>query len=148
MLQAFEYWLDFCAHIERKDLIDDPRFDSHETLAANGAAARGLIEEEMAKRSLEEWSERFQTLRGQWTPVQDTIEIAADPQARANGYMQSATTQSGTEFELVASPVQFDEQPTTTRRAPEFNEHGDEVLQEIGLDMDRIIELKACGAIA
>ena len=148
MLQAFEYWSDFCIHLERDDLIQDPRFDTQENLAANGAAAREIIADEIGKRSLAEWSTRFASLKGQWTPVQNTLEVAADPQARANGYMQTATTAAGTDFELVASPVQFDEQPTKTRRSPEFNEHGDEILQEIDFDMDRIIELKACGAIA
>jgi crotonobetainyl-CoA:carnitine CoA-transferase CaiB-like acyl-CoA transferase len=148
MLQAFEYWADFCEHLERKDLVVDSRFDTHEHLAANGAAAREIIAAEIAKRTLDDWSARFQTMRGQWTPVQNTLEVAADSQARANGYMQSVTTAGGTEFELVASPVQFDEEPTKTERSPEFNEHGDEILREIDIDMDRIIELKACGAIA
>jgi len=148
MLQAFHYWPDFCAHIEREDLVADARFDSHENLTANAATARELIGEVIATKTLDEWSQRFQTLKGQWTPVQNSLEVAADEQVRANGYMQSAETADGTEFELVASPVQFDEQPTATRRSPDFNEHGDEILLELGLDMDKIIELKACGAIA
>ncbi len=148
MLQAFHYWPDFCAHIEREDLVADSRFDSHENLTANAATARELIGEVIATKTLDEWSQRFHTLQGQWTPVKNTLEVAADEQARANGYMQSAVTADGIEFELVASPVQFNEQPTPTRRSPEFNEHGDEILLEIGLDMDQIVELKACGAIA
>jgi crotonobetainyl-CoA:carnitine CoA-transferase CaiB-like acyl-CoA transferase len=67
---------------------------------------------------------------------------------RANGYLQEAVTRDGTRFELVASPVQFDEAPTATRRAPEFNEHGDAILQELGYDWDRILDLKAAGAVA
>ncbi len=47
----------------------------------------------------------------------------------------------------MASPVQFDEKPTATARAPEFNEQGDEILQELGYDWDRIVELKAAGAV-
>ncbi|MEJ7582867.1 MAG: hypothetical protein WKF43_02040 [Acidimicrobiales bacterium] len=31
----------------------------------------------------------------------------------------------------------YDETPAPTRRAPEFNEHGDEILTELDLDMDR-----------
>jgi crotonobetainyl-CoA:carnitine CoA-transferase CaiB-like acyl-CoA transferase len=147
MLQAFHYWPDFCAHIEREDLVADSRFDSHENLTANAATARELIGEVIATKTLDEWCQRFQTMKGQWTPVQNSLEVASDEQVRANGYMQSAETADGTEFELVASPVQFDEQPTATRRSPDFNEHGDEILLELGLDMDRIIELKACGAI-
>jgi crotonobetainyl-CoA:carnitine CoA-transferase CaiB-like acyl-CoA transferase len=79
--------------------------------------------------------------------VLNTLEVAADPQVRANGYIASAKTKEGTPFELVATPVQFDEQPTPTSRAPEFNEHGDEILHELGYDMDRILELKAAGAV-
>ena len=29
------------------------------------------------------------------------------------------------------------------RRAPEFNEHGDEILLDLGLDWDAIIDLRA-----
>jgi crotonobetainyl-CoA:carnitine CoA-transferase CaiB-like acyl-CoA transferase len=48
----------------------------------------------------------------------------------------------------VTTPVQFDEQPAATHRAPEFNEHGDEILQELGMDMERIIALRVAGAVA
>jgi crotonobetainyl-CoA:carnitine CoA-transferase CaiB-like acyl-CoA transferase len=148
MLQAFKYWADFCEHIHRPELIEDPRFASAEALSENTAAAREIIAGVMAEATLAEWTERFRTLKGQWAPVQDTLEVAADPQVRANGYMQETETRDGTSFELVASPVQFDEEPTGTNRAPEFNEHGDAILEELGYDWDRILELKATGGVA
>ena len=148
MLQAFHYWPDFCEHIDRPDLISDARFDSHENLSQNAQVAREIIAEVIATKTMDAWTERFQTLKGQWTRVQNTLEVAADPQARANGYMQTAQTREGTPFELVETPVQFDHVPSGTERAPEFNEHCDEVLAEIGLEMDRILELKAAGAVA
>jgi crotonobetainyl-CoA:carnitine CoA-transferase CaiB-like acyl-CoA transferase len=148
MLQAFAYWPDFCQHIERPELARDPRFDSAPNLAKNAPAAVGIIREVFATRTLAEWCRRFQTLRGQWAPVQNSLEVAADPQARAMGYIAKTATADGTPFELGASPVQFDEKPTPTARSPLFNEHGDEILQELGLDWDQIIELRAAGAIA
>jgi crotonobetainyl-CoA:carnitine CoA-transferase CaiB-like acyl-CoA transferase len=147
MLQAFHYWPDFCRHVGRDEWIDDPRFDSYESLTANHAVAEALIGQEIAKRTLDEWSERFETLQGQWCRVQDTLEVAADPQTRANGYVQQTTTRDGRPFELVTTPVQFDGEPAPTHRSPEFNEHGDEILLELGFDMDRILELKAAGAV-
>lgn len=148
MLQAFAYWPDFCEHIGRSDLASDPRFDSAENLAKNALAAVDLIREAMASKTLAEWTERFQTLRGQWAPVQNTLEVAADPQVREMGYIAATETADGTAFELGASPVQFDEKPTPAARSPLFNEHGDEILQELGMDWDQIIELRAAGAVA
>lgn len=147
MLQAFAYFADFCTHIDRSELIDDPRFATAEKLAENASDVVEVLREVFPTKTLAEWTERFQTLRGQWAPVQNSLEVAADPQARAMGYVAAATTADGTPFELPASPVQFDEEPTPTRRSPDFNEHGDEVLQEIGLDMEQIIELRVAGAV-
>jgi len=148
MLQAFKYWADFCKHIERPELASDPRFDSHENLSANASEAQAIIREVIATRTLAEWRDTFVTLKGQWAPIQDSLELTTDPQVRANGYLTGAATSDGISFELAASPVQFDERPTETRRGPEFNEHGDEILQELGIDWDRIIALKAAGAVA
>jgi hypothetical protein len=33
-------------------------------------------------------------------------------------------------------------------RAPEFNEHGDAILEELGVDWDTIVDLKVRGVIA
>jgi crotonobetainyl-CoA:carnitine CoA-transferase CaiB-like acyl-CoA transferase len=148
MLQAFAYWPDFCHHIERAELVRDPRFDSVDNLAKNALAAVDIIREAIAAKPLAEWTQRLQTLRGQWAPVQNTLEVAADSQVRAMGYISPAETADGTPFELGATPVQFDERPTPTARSPLFNEHGDEILQELGMDWDQIIELRAAGAIA
>lgn len=148
MLQGFHYWPDFVEHLGRADLIEDERFNSVEKLAENAGAAGDIIREEIAKHTLAEWTEKFKTLKGQWAPVQNTVEIADDAQVLANGYMTGSTTSDGRDFDLVTTPVQFDESPAATARAPEFNEHCEEILAEAGIDMERMIELKVAGVIA
>jgi len=148
MLQGFHYWPDFCRHIDRPDLIDDPRFNSVENLAENAGQAGDILRAEFAKHTLAQWTQKFQTLKGQWAPVQNSLEVTQDAQVLANGYIQGATTSNGTPFDLVATPVQFDEIPASTSRAPEFNEHCDDIMLEAGIDMDRIIELKIAGVLA
>jgi len=148
MLQAFVYWPDLCEHLGRGELAKDPRFDSAQNLAKNALAAVEIIREVIGAKTLAEWTQRFQTLRGQWAPVQNVLEVAADPQVRAMGYIAETKTADGIPFELGSSPVQFDEKPTPTARSPLFNEHGDEILQELGMDWDQILELRAAGAIA
>ena len=75
--------------------------------------------------------------------MQDTLQAADDAQVRANEYI----VQAG-ELELVANPVQFDvERAAAPVRRPGFAEQTDEMLLELGLDWDRIIELKTAGAV-
>jgi len=141
-LQAGQYWPPLCEAIGRPELVTDPRFSDHATLLDHSAEAQEILREVFGARPLEEWRQVLADFVGQWTVVQHTLEAAADPQSVANGYIQDLTTASGTPFQLTAAPVQYDEQPPVPRRAPEFNEHGDEILAELGLDWDAIIDLK------
>ena len=45
-------------------------------------------------------------------------------------------------------PSQYDGQPAKPKRAPEFNEHGDAILGDLGLDWDAIVDLKVRGVVA
>jgi crotonobetainyl-CoA:carnitine CoA-transferase CaiB-like acyl-CoA transferase len=142
MMQPTKFWADVCRHMDLEELIDDPRFATVEAIAENTAAAVELLSAARAKRPLAEWSERCATLAGPWAPVQDTLQAAEDAQIRANEYLVRAG-----ELELVASPVQFDVAAPQTGPAPGFAEQTDEILTGLGLDWDRIIELKTAGAV-
>jgi crotonobetainyl-CoA:carnitine CoA-transferase CaiB-like acyl-CoA transferase len=145
-LQPGRYWRDFCGHIDRADLADDPRFDTAERLMANAKEAAEIIRGELAGRTFAEWVEIFRTLEGQWAPVQNTIEAGQDEQLRANGYIATIEDADGRPRELVANPVQYDETPAALTRAPLFAEHTDELLREAGYDDEEILKLKISGA--
>jgi crotonobetainyl-CoA:carnitine CoA-transferase CaiB-like acyl-CoA transferase len=146
MLQPARFWADVCRHVGRSDLAEDPRFATAEGIEAHGDEAVAALREAFAAHPLPYWTKRLATLSGPWAPVQDTLQVGDDPQVRANGYVATVEAEDGTTFELVASPVQFDEQPLALRRAPAFAEHTDEVLAGLGLDQDRILALKLDGA--
>jgi crotonobetainyl-CoA:carnitine CoA-transferase CaiB-like acyl-CoA transferase len=142
MLQPGRFWADVCRHIDRPDLIDDPRFATAEQIAANTQAGVAILREVFATRTLAEWAERFATLSGPWAPVQDSLQVGDDIQVRANEYLRPAG-----ELELVSSPVQFDVTAPDLTAAPEFAAQTEEILAELGLDWDRILALKAAGAV-
>jgi crotonobetainyl-CoA:carnitine CoA-transferase CaiB-like acyl-CoA transferase len=147
-LQAGKYWPPMCEVIERPELATDPRFADHASLMANSLEAAEVLRDAFAERTLDDWRERLADFIGQWTVVQDTLEAAADPQSVANGYVQDCETAEGVPFKLIAAPVQFDEEPAAAGRAPEFNEHGDAILADLGLDWDTVVDLKVRGITA
>ena len=148
MLQPFEFWPDFCRHVEHPEWIEDERFDSVEKLMGNAGEARELVNAVFETRTLSEWSETFKTLAGQWAPVQNTVELGDDPQVRANGYVVDVDKGDGSSFPVVTSPVQFDETPPDLRRAPEHAQDTEAVLLEMGLEWERIAALKEAGAVS
>jgi crotonobetainyl-CoA:carnitine CoA-transferase CaiB-like acyl-CoA transferase len=149
VLQAGRYWADFCTHIGRPDMITDERFATVEALMTpeNTAVAGDILTEVFAEHPFSYWVEQLATMEGQWAPVQNALEVGNDAQLRANGYIRPVVDAEGNERELVANPVQFDNRPPDIHRAPQFAEHTDEILGELGLDMDRILELKLAGAV-
>jgi crotonobetainyl-CoA:carnitine CoA-transferase CaiB-like acyl-CoA transferase len=146
-LQPGRYWADFCRHVDREDLVDDPRFSTLEALLENATEAYEAVTDELAKRTLAELTERFVTLEGQWAPIQNAFEVGHDPQLLANGAIADVVDADGNIRQMVASPVQFNEEPIDVRRAPLFAEHTDEILRELGRTDDQIIQLKIDGAV-
>jgi crotonobetainyl-CoA:carnitine CoA-transferase CaiB-like acyl-CoA transferase len=126
-LQAGRYRPNLCEIMGRPDLATDERFADQQSLVLNGSEAIAILNSVFAEATLDEWKGRLETFTGQWAVVQDSVEAAADAQTEANGYLQECRTASGHPFRLVAVPMQFDGAPAAARRAPEFNEHGDEI---------------------
>ena len=77
--------------------------------------------------------------------VQTAAEAAVDPQVVDNDLLQEVDG-TAVRYRLVASPAQFDGEATTLVRAPGHGEHTDEILLELGHDMDHILKLKETGA--
>jgi crotonobetainyl-CoA:carnitine CoA-transferase CaiB-like acyl-CoA transferase len=147
MLQGHVYWADTVQHLGRPELAEDPRFATPEAFAEHSDEARAVLQEMFETATLEEWRERLAEMKGQWGPFQTLDQIPSDPQVQANGYLAEVDAGDGTTFGLVTNPVQFDEEPPVLRKGPEHAQHTEDVLLELGLDWDRIAELKGAGAI-
>jgi crotonobetainyl-CoA:carnitine CoA-transferase CaiB-like acyl-CoA transferase len=147
MLQSDRFWVDFCEHIGRTDLIEDPRFVDGAARYTNSKECVKEIDGTFASKTFAEWKEALATLAGVWAPGQMASELADDVQVEANGYLSRVDREDGKSYDLVANPVQMDETADQLVPAPEHGQHTEEILLELGLDWDQIIAHKDSGAV-
>ena len=136
-------------HLGIPEAADDPRFADVLPLIQNADAAAELITKAFASKPFDYWRQHLKTMKGQWAPFQSLLDLADDEQAIANDMIAEVELASGGKpFRVVRGPIQFNHEPLVTTRAPQASEHTELVLMELGMDWDRIAELKESGAIA
>jgi crotonobetainyl-CoA:carnitine CoA-transferase CaiB-like acyl-CoA transferase len=148
MLQPDRFWADLCRHLDRPDMITDPRFESGMARFQNREACVGELDAVFGSRPLAEWREKLASVEGVWAPMQTAKEVGQDVQALANGYLSEVDRGDGTTFTLVASPVQFDETTPTLRPGPDMGQHTESVLLDLGYSWEDLATLKEAGAIS
>ncbi len=147
-LQADRYWLDFCRVFDREDLAADPRFENLDSRRANSAACVAELDREFSRHSFVQCKHLLGKLDAPWAPVQRVEELPDDPQVVANDYIGEVLSDDGEPlYRLPAVPVQFDERPPRLRRAPEYGEHTEMILLELGYEWEQIARLHNAGAI-
>jgi crotonobetainyl-CoA:carnitine CoA-transferase CaiB-like acyl-CoA transferase len=147
MLQTDRFWPKLVTAFGRPELIEDPRFADHAARMKNNKEAAAELAGLFGARTYDEVVELLNASGGAWAPVQRPIDVLSDPQIVANSYVKDLKDANGTPFKLVPAPLQFNGESGTPTRAPGHGEHTDEVLGELGLDMDKLMELKISGAI-
>jgi crotonobetainyl-CoA:carnitine CoA-transferase CaiB-like acyl-CoA transferase len=140
-------WADLCEHLGHPELATDSRFSATSARVENRAVAVGILDEIFAQKTLEEWKEALKTAHGVWAPVQTPAEMHDDPQVKANGFIRTVEYPPGP-IRLPVPPVLFDQEAGDIGRAPDFGEHTDAVLTEIGYNPEDLTRLRTDGVIA
>lgn len=139
-----------CEHLERADLIRDPRFITREDRKQHRLELKHELESALAARSAEEWEEGLAGLgvpAGRVLSIGDTLE---HPQIQQRELVHRVVNplDNGEDFHVLGNGIRMDARPSAPRSGPPMlGEHTDAVLREVGLDEDMIARFRAEGGV-
>ena len=123
-----KFWRALAAAMDRKDLLDDPRFRRFADRQDNFWELKPIIEEEFEKRTREEWDERLTAEDVPFVPVLTIQEVSEHPQTQ---WLELIEPQKDGNT-LVRPPWRFDgKRPARPTLAPRIGEHSMEIAAEV-----------------
>lgn len=138
-LDPNRYWGKICKVTGIEKLQDDPRFNSIEARGNNAKELVAILDERFALKTRDEWMKILKEEGCICTPIQSPLEVSNDSQALANNYFIDVQHPEWGKIQMVGFPWYFSETPAQWRRkAPDFGEHSEEVLSEIGYSTEDI----------
>ena len=141
---------DTFAHVGRPEAAQDPRFKDVISLLENAKAASDILVEAIGSKPFAYWREHLRTMKGQWAPILNLLELAEEEQVRANDHYVEVEAADGSDkpLKLSRSPVEWNNEAIETTRSPQLGEHTEVALMEMGVEWDQIEAWKAAGAIS
>ncbi|MEW6034851.1 MAG: CoA transferase, partial [Chloroflexota bacterium] len=148
-LQSQRFWPAFCKVLETPEIENAPRFNSIAERSKNAEELTAILDRVFLGRTRDEWLRRLESVDIPCAPVQDYGELAQDPQMIANEYIIDYVHPTAGPVKLVANPVRLSKTPWQMRMpAPEFGQHTEEVLLEVGgYSWEEIEQLRAAEVI-
>ncbi len=131
-LDTPKHWPALCRIVGRPDLLDDPRYRTIASRAANARPLIAALDEGFRKLDMKDIAEALNRNDMPFSPVSLLPDIVNDAQMEAEGLFPEIEG-GGRPLKTVAAPVVVEGvEKTPPRAAPGAGEHSREVLREIG----------------
>jgi len=137
-----------CDIVGRPEWSDDPRFARNQDRVINRAAIEQLIEDVTVTRPKAEWISSFRGAGIPCGPVKSVAEALADPLATARNVVTEIEHPTIGVMRTLGLPIRLEGSPAEIRRHPPLlGEHTEEILVELGFNLDDIARLRIDGDI-
>lgn len=139
----------FYLAIDRPDLVTDARFRSDEARFENSLALHDEIEKWTRERTKHEVMKELGEAGVPCAATMDTVDLYDDPHLNQRGFVKTLPHPELGEVRMLGFAPRMSESEVEMTPPPDLGEHTDSVLvEELGLDADRLRSLRESGAIA
>lgn len=142
-------WVDFCKAIERKDLIDHPKFKTNPLRTENTEELILILEQIMEKKTTDEWINIFEEYRLPYSPLNAMDKVVEDANIRYRNMIVEIEQPKVGKMAISGTPFHLSDTPGSVREpAPLLGQHTDEVLSKLlNYDNKEIQEFRDKGII-
>lgn len=139
----------FCTLIDREELLDEEEFSTNPNRVQNQEYVHETIEEEMKKKTTDEWLETLSEAGLPAGPIQDVEEVFEHPQIDARDMLEQVEHPETGEISVTGIPIKMDKTPGEVEDPPPtLGEHTDQVLQnKLNYSQETIDRLREEGTI-
>lgn len=141
-------WVRFAKCVGREDWLSDPEFTTEKLRVKNRERLNREIQEIFAPKTVAHWVDLLNEASVPAGPVYTVPQLFDDPQVQHLQVVAESQTPQGPTKQYITQPVHLERTPSSIERsAPDWGEHTDEILKEIGFDDDAIRTMRASGAV-
>ena len=142
------FWAPFCAAVGRPEWATRGVWDNHMDFGDDDPSLRDDVEAVMRTRTADEWMELFTECGVPASPVLDPDDLEANRHTVDRRLVVRSDDARHDGLKWVAPPVAVpDERFAVRYPAPEFGEHTEDILRELGYDADDVARLANEGVV-
>jgi crotonobetainyl-CoA:carnitine CoA-transferase CaiB-like acyl-CoA transferase len=141
-------WLRLCELLNHPEWLEDPDFETEKLRVTNRAKLTALLETDFANNTVDHWVLALNDAGVPAGPVYDVPQVFEDEQVKHLNVVATLPNVYDKEMHYITQPMTLSRTPAEVKvAAPQWGEHTDEVLAEVGYSAPEIKAFHDAGVV-
>jgi len=141
-------WVRLCELVQHPEWIADPDFANEKSRTVNRVRCNKILNEVFRTKTVEYWVEELNNAGVPAGPVYNVPQMFADKHVKQANISKMVKDKAGKEKGFITQPATLSRTPAdVVTTAPQWGEHTQEVLSEVGYSADEIAKFQEQGVV-